>query len=118
MGDKASKAADGVVAPVPPLAMVTVPVTLVALPVTVPVTFPVRLAVMVPAEKLPEASRLTMVEAVLALVAAVVSLTEVAILAAVLDPTVATVGLGKLPLKSPPAAPVGAIPETQCYEPL
>jgi len=42
-----------------------------AAPVTLPVTFPVKLAVMVPAEKLPEASRATMAFAELVLVAVV-----------------------------------------------
>ena len=57
------RAAVSVVAPVPPLAIATVPVTLVALPLNV--------AVIVPAEKLPEASRATMAFAVFALVAVV-----------------------------------------------
>ena len=63
-----------VVDPVPPLATATVPVTLLAvpetLPVTLPVTFPARLAVMVPALKLPAASRFTIFDAVFASVAA------------------------------------------------
>jgi hypothetical protein len=89
-GESASKAALAVVDPVPPLAIATVPEMLFA----VPFTLPVRFAVMVPAEKLPDASRLTIVEAVLALVAAVVASTEIPIFADVLPPTVPTVGLG------------------------
>ena len=50
------------VPPVPPLASATMPVTLVA--------FPDKFAVIVPAVKLPEASRMTIVDAVLAFVAA------------------------------------------------
>ena len=42
-----------------------------ACPVTFPVTFPIKLAVIVPAEKLPDASRATIALAVLALVAVV-----------------------------------------------
>src|SRR5260221_4658058 len=42
-----------------------------ALPVTLPVTLPVKFAVMVPAEKLPDASRATIAFAVLVLVAVV-----------------------------------------------
>ena len=69
-------AAAAVVAPVPPFAIATVPVTLpavvavVALPVRFPVTLPVKLAVMVPAEKLPLASLFTIVLTVLLFVAA------------------------------------------------
>jgi hypothetical protein len=51
---------------VPPLAIATVPVTLDA----VPLALPVKLAVIVPAEKLPEPSLFTIAEAVLASVAA------------------------------------------------
>jgi hypothetical protein len=57
-----------VVTPVPPFATATVPVTFVALPV--------KAAVIVPAVKLPEASRATMVDAVLALVALDVTVNE------------------------------------------
>ena len=60
--------------PVPPFAPVTMPVTLAAVPDTLPVTSPVRLAEIVPAEKFPEASRRTMVPAVLRLVAVVAEL--------------------------------------------
>src|SRR6266404_4614028 len=42
-----------------------------ALPVTLPVTLPIKFAVIVPAEKLPDASRATIAFAVLALVAVV-----------------------------------------------
>ena len=47
---------------------------MLALPDTAPVTLPVKLAVTVPAEKLPEESRDTIVFAVLALVAVVAEL--------------------------------------------
>ena len=57
-----------VVAPVPPLAIATVPVTLPA--VVAVVAFPVKLAVIVPAEKLPLSSLFTMVLIVLIFVAA------------------------------------------------
>jgi hypothetical protein len=46
-----------------------------ALPLTFPVTFPVKAAEMVPALKLPEPSRLTICEAVLAFVAAFADVT-------------------------------------------
>ena len=59
--------------PVPPLAFATMPVTFAAVPETLPVTLPVRLAVIVLALKLPEASRFTMVDGVLALVAALIA---------------------------------------------
>lgn len=55
-----------------------------------PVTLPIKAAVIVPAEKLPEASRLTIVLAVLALVAALAATVAVATLAAVWPPTVLT----------------------------
>ena len=69
------------VAPVPPLATATTPVTFAAVPLTLPVTLPVRLpvtfparfAVMVPAAKLPEASRFTTVEAPALLLAIIVA---------------------------------------------
>lgn len=61
------RAAAAVVAPEPPLAMATVPVTF---PAVVAVdALPDKVAVMVPALKLPEASRATTLEAVLAEVA-------------------------------------------------
>lgn len=104
--------------PVKLVAEVAVDALPVKLPVTLPVTLPVRLAVILPALKLPEASRFTIVEAVLALVAAAVSLTEVAIDVDVFPPTVETVGPGKLPVRSPLAAPVGATPETQLRVPV
>ena len=56
--------------PVPDTFMVNVPLFTFAAVVAV-LAFPSKLAVMVPAEKLPEASRATMAEAVLALVAVV-----------------------------------------------
>ncbi len=65
------------VAFVPPFSMATVPVTFAAVPDTFPVTLPVRFAVMVPALKLPEASRATMAEAVFAFVASVPMVTPV-----------------------------------------
>jgi hypothetical protein len=84
-----------------------------AFPVRVPVTLPVKLAVIVPAVKLPEPSRLTIVDAVLTLVAALARISALWILAAVDAPTVAIDGFGKLPPKSPPATPVGASPDAQ-----
>jgi hypothetical protein len=54
------------------------------------VAFPDKLAVMVPAEKLPDASLLTIVEAVLALVAALAKFAPEATFAAVTPPTVET----------------------------
>ena len=117
-----------VVAPVPPFATATVPVTLpavvavVAFPVRFPVTFPVKLAVMVPAEKLPLASLFTMVLTLLTFVAAftlvfkevilevldvVLFVTEVILVSKVemveefTPPTVFTVGDVAVPLKSP-----------------
>jgi hypothetical protein len=55
------------------------------------VAFPDRVAVMVPAEKLPDASLRTIVEAVLAEVAALARVTPAATLAAVCPPTEDTV---------------------------
>ena len=49
------------------------------LPLMSPVTLPVRLEVMVPAEKFPDPSRLTIVLTVFALVAASVAAADVAI---------------------------------------
>lgn len=104
-GDKASNAALALVAPVPPLAMATVLVTLVVLPLSDPV--------MIPAEKLPEASRPTMRDAVLVEVALLAAFAPLPILNAVTPPTWETVGLGKVPERSPPALPVGARPDVQ-----
>jgi hypothetical protein len=59
------------------------------------------------AEKLPEASRLTIVEAVFAFVAAFARFAPDATFAAVTEPTVATVGFGYVPERSPPADPFG-----------
>ena len=109
-----------VVAPVPPLAIATVPVTLPA--VVAVVAFPVKLAVIVPAEKLPLTSLLTMVLTVFIFVAAftlvfkevilevldvVLFVTEVILVSKVVmveeftPPTVLTVGEAAVPLKSP-----------------
>ncbi len=63
------RAPEAVVAPVPPFAMATVPETFVAVPESV--------AVIVPAVKLPDASRFTIVEAVLRFVAALASVAPV-----------------------------------------
>jgi hypothetical protein len=117
-----------VVAPVPPFAMATVPVTLpavvavLAFPIRFPVTLPVMLAVMVPAEKLPLASLFIIVFAVLLFVAAVIIVfkevilevldvvlfvaviilvSKVAMVAEFTPPTVLTVGDVAVPLKSP-----------------
>src|SRR5438552_1117430 len=68
------------------------------------VALPLRAPVIVPAEKLPPASRLTIALAVLAFVAAFASAAPPATFAAVCPPTVATDGLGYVPLRSPPAA--------------
>ena len=63
-------AAAAEVAPVPPLAMATVPVTFPAVVAVVAVVaFPLSAAVIVPALKLPEASRATSVLPVFAFVA-------------------------------------------------
>ena len=62
-------------------------VAVLALPVRLPVTLPTRLAVMVPAEKLPDASRFTIVLAVLAFVAELAALVPDATLAADWPPT-------------------------------
>ena len=70
------------------------PVIVAADPLALPVTLPVKLAVIVPALKLPELSRETTVEDTFELVAASMVVTAVAITDAVLPPTVATVGPG------------------------
>ena len=94
-------------APVAPVMLpATLPVTLpVTLPTTLPLTLPARLAVMVPAEKSPEASRLTRVAAVLALVAALAAAAPAATLAALRLPTVATVVAPWVPVTSPARLP-------------
>ena len=68
---------------------------------------PLRVAT--PEVKLPEASRLTIVDAVFKLVAAFAATVAVFTLAAVEPPTVATVGFGYVPVRSPAAAPEGAL---------
>ena len=101
------KAAAAVLAFVPPLAIATVPETLlavvavVAFPVRFPVTFPVKLAVMVPAEKLPLASLFTIVLTVLLFVAAVTIVLIVLIVEELTPPTLFTVGKLAVPAKSP-----------------
>jgi len=70
------------------------------------VALPLSAAVIVPAEKLPEASRLTMVFAVLALVAALAAVVADATLAAVCPPTVATTVAPCVPVTSPAKLPV------------
>ena len=102
-----------VVAPVPPFTTATTPDTLVAFPVTVPVKLPVTspttlpvcvplvFALILPAEKLPLASRFTMVLAKLVLVAVPKAFTENAILSFVFPPTLNTKGVVAVPPKSP-----------------
>ena len=77
---------------------VTSPVTL---PVTFPVTFPVKDAVIVPAIKLPLASRLTIVLIVLFSVAAFANSSAVCIVEEVDPPTLLTVGAAAMPVRSP-----------------
>ena len=77
-----------VVAPVPPLAMATMPVILVAFPVSVPA-------------KAPLASRFTILFAKFELVALLAKLTPASISSLVFPPTVITVGLAAVPPKSP-----------------
>ena len=79
--------------PVPPFAPATIPVTFVEVPI--------KLAVMVPAVKLPVASLFTMVLAELLLVAAFANNSAVLISAAADPPTLATVGFVAFPDKSP-----------------
>ena len=74
--------------PVPPFAMATTPVTLVALPVRVPANAPL-------------ASRLTIAFAKLVFVAVAKASTADAILSLVLPPTEITVGAVAVPAKSP-----------------
>ena len=102
-----------VVAPVPPLTMATVPVTLVAFPVTVPVKFPVifpmtfpvtlpiKLEDIVVAIKLPLPSLFTNASAKLLLVPLPKATTVAAILSFVLPPILITIGEDALPDKSP-----------------
>ena len=68
--DRFARAFAAFTAPVPPFATATVLVTFAAVPVALPVTFPVRFAVIIPAAKLPEPSRLTIALGVFASVAA------------------------------------------------
>ena len=71
-----------------------------------PVNAPFKLvAVIVPAEKFPDASRFTMVLTVFALVAALAALTPLATLAAVCPPTVATTVAPCVPVTSPASEP-------------
>ena len=88
---------------VPPLATATIPVTLPA--VVAVVAFPERLAVMVPAEKLPDPSRFTMVFMVLVEVAAFAATAPLATFAAVCPPTVATTVALCVPVTSPARDP-------------
>ena len=82
--------------------MLEFPVTLpVTLPVKLPVTLPVRDAVIVPALKFPFASRLTMVPAVFASVAALANSVAVLIVEELEPPTLLTVGAAAIPPKSP-----------------
>ena len=74
--------------PVPPLAMVTMPVRLVAFPVKFPANAPF-------------ASRLTMLFAKFEFVALLAKLTPATISSLVFPPTVITVGLAAVPPKSP-----------------
>ena len=81
---------------------------------------PMSAAVMTPAEKLPEASRRTSAPGVLVLVAALVSTVAALMFAAIAPPTVHTLGLGKVPQRSPPAGPLGgafpAAPVTEIFQ--
>ena len=72
------------------------------------VAAPISVAVMVPALKLPPASRMTSVETVLALVAALARFAPAATLAAVTAPTVATTVALWEPVMSPVKVPVNA----------
>src|SRR5471030_1180433 len=84
----------------------SVPARLVALVAVVAVVaLPARLPVMVPAEKLPEASRLTISLAVLALAAALAATAPPATLAADWPPTVATTVEPCDPVTSPASEP-------------
>jgi hypothetical protein len=98
-----------------PVIEAAVPLTLpVTLPVRFPVTLPIRLEDIIFAEKLPLASRLTRVLEVLLFVAAWVSLTDDAMAAASLPPTVATVVAIPRLVTSPVRLPVkeAAVPLT------
>jgi hypothetical protein len=75
-----------------------------------PVAVPVKLAVIVPAEKFPEESRFTIVEAVFKLVAAFAASSAECTLAALLPPTEATTVLDCPPVTSPLKLPV-KVPE-------
>lgn len=80
-----------------PVVLPEVPVTLpVTLPVRLPVTFPVNAPVIVPAEKFPLLSRLTIVDAVFAFVAALA--VDTAEFIAVCVPVTAPVMFGKVAL--------------------
>ena len=76
-------------------------VVVLALPAKFPVTFPVKLAVIFPAIKLPLASLFTIVLAVFASVAALANRVAVLIAEAVEPPTELTVGDAAIPAKSP-----------------
>ena len=96
VGESASKAAVAAVCPVPPLAIATVPVTFAAVPETFPVTLPTTSRVADP-----PALRLTIVEGVLASVAARARATPEATFAALVPPTLATDGEAAVPERSP-----------------
>ena len=86
---------------------VRLPVTLPStLPVRLPATLPVRLAETVLAEKLPEASRITMRLGVLVLVALLAAATPSEMLAEVWPPTVETTVAPWVPMTSPASRPV------------
>ena len=83
------------------------------LPVTSPVTLPARFAVIVPAVKLPEPSRITIRFETLVLVALLAALAPVAMLPAVWPPTKLTTVPPWVPVTSPASVPVkpAAVPE-------
>jgi hypothetical protein len=101
--------------PVPDTFIVNVPLLTLAAVVAV-LALPFKAAVIVPALKLPDASRRTMVEAVLAVAAVMVALlacpvTEPAVVANVaVEADVAEVAVAALPLIEIPHVPVAPVP--------
>ena len=101
--------------PVPDTFIVNVPLLTLAAVVAV-LALPFKAAVIVPALKLPDASRRTMVEAVLAVAAVMVALlacpvTEPAVVANVaVEADVAEVAVAALPLIEMPHVPVAPVP--------
>ena len=91
------------VAPVPPFAMATVPVTFAALPLMLPVTFEPATVTILASVTLASASLVVVTDWSDSLMFVTAASASLIVLTALL----ATVGLGYVPVRSPPALPTG-----------